>query len=162
MTYDAVMYIESGKYEQLQRLLELPDGTLDGDLPVYEKCIQLNHIPGGKQVLLQVIASTNPVSESCWSQCLLLDQDGSELDCTEVHETLDKTYELFYLNDSYNVDVRKLELQLSPSEVFNIVHQIFQLMDNGAYDNILDAMNELGIRSYDDMYELLELSRDAV
>lgn len=46
----------------------------------------------GMRMAIQVVTSTDPDTESCWAQGVLLNSDGWEQGCTEVCESFDNDY----------------------------------------------------------------------
>jgi hypothetical protein len=91
---------------ELEDAIRQPNSTLPKDEAIFDEEVVFDD---GKRMAIQVVTTTNPGEESCWSQGVLFSQSGQELGCTDVGESLLGEYEV----DDYCVVV-KISEKMSP------------------------------------------------
>lgn len=84
MKHTRTMTVTVYEAEQFTRMCNEPDADNGRDEAVFDREVDF---PGGIRFAVQVIASTEPAEESCWTQGVLFDANGNELGCTEVGES---------------------------------------------------------------------------
>lgn len=90
------------KAEELTRMCNEPDADNGRDEIVFDHEV---NFPGGIRFAVQVIASTEPAEEPCWTQGVLFVAHGNEIGCTEVGDSFLGEYTIHDENDGYEVVV---------------------------------------------------------
>ncbi len=102
MKYEAKMEVEKKVADQLELFCIIPPGDCGRGEVLFDRETQF---PNGCRVVVQVIASENPDTESCWTQSVLFDADGNELSMTPVGDTFIGKYYIYNNEDEYIVEV---------------------------------------------------------
>lgn len=91
--------------DQLERLCEQPDDSCGRDEVVFDAEVLVD----AYRFAIQVVASTEPAKESCWTQGVMFDIDGFEIACTEPGESFLGEYTIDYNENTYEVVVEVKE-----------------------------------------------------
>jgi len=102
MKYKKTLTVPTEEAQQLERFCEEPPGDCGRGEVLFDKTVVF---PNKNQVDVQVIASEEPETESCWTQAVLFDSEGNELACTDVGESFLGEFYVYYDDDEYVVDV---------------------------------------------------------
>ncbi len=87
---------------ECERMCREPDAANGRDEPVYQRTVDFTD---DLSVIVQLVASTEPAKESCWTQAVLRDSQGNELDMTDVGDSFLGEYALRYDGVHYDVQV---------------------------------------------------------
>lgn len=102
MKYTRELYVGRTLGEEMERLCREPNCNIERDCPQFDEEVTF---PDGRRVAIQVVSPNDPASESCWTQGVLFDKNGTELACTDVGESFADEYCLPYGDDEYVVEV---------------------------------------------------------
>ena len=95
--------VPSNELQFLQNAVNEPNPDLRRDEVVFENTAKFSD---NNWALFQVIASSNPSEESCWTQIVLFDPNGNEIACSDVSENILGPCEFFYIDGTaYTVNV---------------------------------------------------------
>jgi hypothetical protein len=102
VSYTKTLRLPEDELTRLDKLCEEPDDDVPKDCAIFDKEVAF---PDNKRVAIQVVSSTQPREEPCWTQGVLFSPEGHELGCTDVGETLSGEYILSDSGIDYTVVV---------------------------------------------------------
>ena len=107
MIKNKTLFVEKWEADQMEQFCKkppLPKHNVPKDSAIFDEEVVFDN---GHRVAIQVVTTTEPDKESCWTQGVLFDKAGNELCCTEVGESFLDEYYLFdnYTGDVYIVNV---------------------------------------------------------
>jgi len=102
MKHQKSLKVSVEKAQQMAWFCQFPNEEIERDEPVFDQTVTFDD---GRRVVIQVVASTQPEEESCWTQGVLFGPEGTELAVTEPGEDFLGEYCLFYEGDEYEVVV---------------------------------------------------------
>lgn len=114
MEYRQTLVVPDQVADQMERLLREPDADLGRDEPVYDEEVTFAN---GNRVAIQVIASTEPAKEECWSQAVGFTADGFEFGFSEASDELLGEWFVQDNVDVYVVNVVRESAVHGPSKV---------------------------------------------
>jgi hypothetical protein len=104
MQYKKTLTVKNDEAEQLEHFCHEAPGSCGRDEPIFDEEVVFDN---GKRMAIQVIASTEPDKEPCWTQGVVFDSMGNEMGCTDVGDSFLGEYSVFDGEDEYVVDVVK-------------------------------------------------------
>ena len=97
-----ILHIDETKQKSLNELcntIKDISEIVQKDMPIFDEEVTFSD---GKRMAIQVCPADG---ECCWTQGVLFDEDGEELECTEVQENLDSPFIVDYNEIQYVVNV---------------------------------------------------------
>jgi uncharacterized protein YbaR (Trm112 family) len=88
---NGILRVASDVIESMELACKIPPGlsNVGRDETLFDEEYKFED---GMRMVIQVVASNDPDTESCWTQGVLLDEEGWEHGCTEVGESFKGEY----------------------------------------------------------------------
>lgn len=99
-----LMIVGARTYDEMSRLCNEPDGSVERDRAIYDTTVRFND---NIRMVIQVVSTTQPAEESCWTQGVLFDADGNEIGMTDVGESFGGEYCITHDGVNYVVEVTR-------------------------------------------------------
>ena len=106
MKYEATLMISRHEFEELNRILNYPDMDCGSGEQVFTKYCEFEN---GYYVCVDVIADLKPTLYPAWSQAMLYDEDGVDVNCSQVMDYIAGDWFLWDNDDEYILHVNVAE-----------------------------------------------------
>jgi hypothetical protein len=102
MEYKTTLEVEKKLARKLEKACKTPLKDCARDEPIFDHEVLFEN---GNRMAIQVIATTEPDEEPCWTQGVVFDTVGNELGCTDVGESFLGEYYVETSDDTYTCEV---------------------------------------------------------
>jgi len=152
------MYVDDATYNEMERICRCECCDTKSDAPEFDTEFDREiEFPNGLRMAIQVLGAG--LGGRAWTQGILFDPEGYEIGCTNIGKAFGGEYRIDnWDKESYVVNVKK-QTKMSPSDVLNNLHVMFQWMEQEGID-ISDAWGQIGITSWNELYGFIEDARE--
>lgn len=98
----ATLPVDKSEARRLEQYCDQPPGRFADRVIMFDEEVVFDN---GMRMAVQVVASSAPDLEPCWTQGVLFDKDGCQMGCTDVSESFLGEYFISAGGVDYVVDV---------------------------------------------------------